>query len=223
MARIALADFITGITGSVGGTTYAKNRYGWYRKNKPIPTQEGSAAQQDIRTYMSEAVNNWQTTLTKTQAEAWDHAGSLHERTKMGQKFNYSGFNLYCGCYVLARRCGVAPIAEPTIFAGSPAITDPVIEENAEGKLQIATWDHIEPTVRLIIKATNAVPQTTSYRNSAFKWFEAHSTTSWIDILIDVAYPGSGTKYRVFFEISAFDLRGAVSSKIATLADGTVI
>jgi len=222
MARIALSDFISGITGSVGGTTYAKNRYGWYRKNKPIPTNPNSPLQQAIRNYMTEAVANWKDALVVTDSAAWDHAASLHERTKMGQKFNLSGFNLYVGHYILCQKCGETPITIPTVFNGASEIPAPVIEEAVSGEAQITTWGEVDANLILVFKCTDSVPQTTSYRNSPFVFFWAGASGSAAAEAIEVAYPGAEEKYRIFYELSSFDLRGALSGKIAGYFDGTI-
>lgn len=223
MARI-FPGLYGNIIGSVGGHTFSKNRSGPYVKIKAQPTNPNSAAQALVRGYMSTAVANWSNVLTGDEAKAWDHAAELHKRSKYGLGYTLSGLNLYVAHFIQMMKAGETPITEPTVFNGACENTIPTIGiEAIVGELEVTAWDAVDTNLRLIVQATNAVPLTTSYKKGAFKGYYSWTTiTAWPQP-ITVVYPGSGEGYRVFTQSSAFDVRGAISSKIGSFADGLMV
>jgi len=224
MARAIYGEIITSMVGSVGGTTHSKNRYGFYVKNKPIPTNPNTPAQAEIRSFMQQLVSYWKTTVTATQADAWNHAGELHKRSKYGQSFSLSGFNLFCGVNVLLLTGGAPLIDEPTIFNGAPPLIIPTISDEAvTGKKEISAWTETSNNIRLFVYSTDAVPVTTSYKNAPFVFRKAVAALTPLPVLLDVAYPGSGETYKIFIGLRAMDIRGAVSEMIYTDYSGEMV
>jgi len=224
MARVVYGEMITSAVGSVGGTTHSKNRYGFYIKNKAIPTNPNSPAQAEIRSIMTQLVARWKSTLTQAQADAWNHAGELHKRSKYGQGFSLSGFNLFCGVNVLRGLIPVAPVDTPSIFEGAPGVIMPTIGENVgTGKMDITAWTDAEVMHYIFIYSTNAVPVTTSYKNAPFVFRTWLSTITPLPVVVDVAYPGSGEPYKIFVGMKVMDSRGAVSEMLYTDYSGTVV
>jgi len=223
-----MARYIPGLNGalvgSIGSVTYSKNKYGYYAKTKPQPTNPNTAAQAYIRGLMSTAVANWSNVLTAAQAAAWEHAAELHKRSKYGFGFNLSGINLYTAHFIQMSKAGIAPILEPTVFNGACENTIPTMGIVVlTGKIEITAWDATDTNLRLIVQSTNAVPVTTSYKPSAFKGYFAWTTVTVWPQPIDVVYPGTGEAYKIFTQSSVFDIRGAVSSKIGSSIAGLMV
>lgn len=212
------------IVGSMGSITFSKNRFGYYIKMKAQPTNPSTPAQAKVRGFMSTAVQNWATLLTKDEAEAWNHAAGLHKRAKYGFGYSLTGQNLYIAHFVQMSKAGIPPITEPTVFNGACDNVLPKIAEiGASGQMEITEWDQTEVNLSILVQATNCVPQTTSYRNRPFKAYHVWNTlTAWPQP-ISVVYPGAGEKYRSFIQISALDQRGAICSKIAYSFDGEMV
>ena len=57
-------------SGSIGGTTFSRNRYGAYTRTRAIPVNPNTLAQQNARSRLSTYSANWQT-LTASQQLAW--------------------------------------------------------------------------------------------------------------------------------------------------------
>jgi len=57
-------------SGSIGGTTFSRNRYGAYTRTRAIPVNPNTLAQQNARSRLSTYSANWQT-LTASQRLAW--------------------------------------------------------------------------------------------------------------------------------------------------------
>jgi len=224
MARY-IPGAITGpLVGSIGSHCFSKNKYGYHVKTKPIPTNPNSPEQAIIRTYMQEIVSYWKTTTTAAEAEAYNHAGGLHARSKYGQSFSLSGFNLFCGVNVLRKMSGQAILTTPEIFDGAPPVIMPAITDEAvTGKKEISAWGNLVGEVLAFVYATNAVPVSTSYKNAPFVTRERLYTTVGLPILLDVAYPGSGQTYKIFVGIKTFNYRGAVAEMIYTDYSGTMV
>lgn len=70
MARVTYGDIVTNMSGSTGGATYARNRYGAYKRNKVVPVNPRSELQVVIRSIFATCVGAWQT-LTAAQRTAW--------------------------------------------------------------------------------------------------------------------------------------------------------
>lgn len=70
MARITMGITVTDISGSAGGTTFSRNRYGRYLKNKPNPVNPSTSLQQVVRNIFTTLAGTW-ATLTAAQRTAW--------------------------------------------------------------------------------------------------------------------------------------------------------
>jgi len=224
-----MARYIPGINGplvgSIGSQTFSKNRYGFYVKNKPIPTNPNTPGQASTRAILRDLVDYWKQTLTKAQSDAWEHAGALHKRSKWGAQFNLSGINLFVGINALLQKNGVAILAEPTIFNGSPPTVLPAITEVVlSGLLEISAWTETDANVKFQFYATDAVPQTTHYRNRPFVFNTYGETTTVWPTSVDVVYPSaSGALYRVFWGLKYFNVEGALSSLVEGWTDGEIV
>lgn len=71
MAKILPGPMIAEARGSVGGTTFSRNRYGLYTRNKSSPVQPNTPRQQSIRSSFTHAAQRFRDTLTPAQREAW--------------------------------------------------------------------------------------------------------------------------------------------------------
>lgn len=121
MALIKLGSTVAMIAGSIGGATYARNRYGAYIRNRTKPVDPGSNRQTEYRTRVSAAVAAWRA-LTDTQRLAFnDRARSTGFVNRIGESFAPSGINLFVRTYNLLDIAGLAQVTAPPI---SPIIAD---------------------------------------------------------------------------------------------------
>ena len=97
--RFALVKFGGGITqmsGSIGGTTFARNRYGNYARARTKPINPNSSAQQAVRATLNQLTVRWGQTLTAAQRAAWNLYGSSVAMTnRLGESTFMTGFNHY--------------------------------------------------------------------------------------------------------------------------------
>lgn len=59
-------------SGSIGGTTFSRNRYGAYTRVRAIPVNPSTTAQQNVRSRLATYSANWQL-LTAAQRLAWEN------------------------------------------------------------------------------------------------------------------------------------------------------
>lgn len=93
---ICLSHVFSQMVGSVAGVTYFYNRYASIiARNRTVPTDPNTPAQQTVRTRMSAAVSAWQS-LTNLQREVWKgFADNTPWVNSLGQDCRLSSLNMY--------------------------------------------------------------------------------------------------------------------------------
>lgn len=105
-------------SGSIGGTTYAHNRYGNYARARTTPTNPNTSAQQAIRAAIAFLNARWSDTLTALQRAAWGLYGdNVAMKGKFGQTIHLTGQCHYIRSNSI-RKYGVVAIIDdaPVIF-----------------------------------------------------------------------------------------------------------
>lgn len=95
MAKILLGQMIGGISGSIAGVTYARNSNGMYARNKSIPVNTNTPAQQFARGLFSFVSSSYRG-LSEALRQAWRTAASTFPYVDVfGQSKIYTGNQLY--------------------------------------------------------------------------------------------------------------------------------
>lgn len=117
---------LSNISGSIGGTTYSRNRFGAYARNRTVPVNPNTTNQLSIRTAFTMAAQYWSATLTPEQRTGWAlYAAATPWLNKLGETVFLSGFNMYCRSATFRLFCG-GDIADTTEAPGLPGIGPPV-------------------------------------------------------------------------------------------------
>jgi len=118
MALVKFGGGVVQMSGSIAGTTFARNRYGNYARARTKPVNPNTADQVAVRASMAALTARWSDTLTAGQRTAWNLYGSNVVMTnKLGESMNLSGFNHYIRSNAIRLSKAVAPIdAGPVIF-----------------------------------------------------------------------------------------------------------
>jgi hypothetical protein len=118
-AQILLGGGVADIRGSIGGSTFSRNRYGNYIRNKTIPVDPGTTAQTKIRATLGQIRSAWFNTLTAAQRIAWGvYAENVSVQNRLGQSINLTGWNMFArtnACLLYNDLAIVAP--GPTDFS----------------------------------------------------------------------------------------------------------
>lgn len=118
MALIKYGGGIIGMSGSIAGNTFARNRSGNYVRARTKPVNPNTSRQTLIRSALSELVERWSQTLTAGQRTAWNlYASSVAMTNKLGETIYLTGFNHYIRSNVIRNRVGLGVVdAGPTTF-----------------------------------------------------------------------------------------------------------
>ncbi len=118
MAIITLGGGVAAISGSIGGTTFSRNRGGPYMRTRAIPVNPNTIFQQAVRSIVSQLTSLWLNTLTDSQRAAWDtYSENVPLPNSLGQPRNVGGLAMYVRSNV-PRLQGPLPRVDdaPTIF-----------------------------------------------------------------------------------------------------------
>ena len=143
MALVRYGAGIAEMSGSISGEVFARNRSGFYVRNRTKPINPNSAAQQAVRGALAQLTERWAETLTIAQRTAWNlYGSSVAMKNRLGVDIHLTGFNHYLRSNAFLARVGKAPVdAGPTTF--SLPEKDPSFDISAsEGSQQITvTFD----------------------------------------------------------------------------------
>jgi len=107
MALVKYGGGIVQMSGSIAGTTHARNRYGNYARarTKPINPNKSSSdlcrdkdenTQAKVRATIAQLSARWSQTVTAVQRTAWNlYADSVNMKNKLGEVVHLSGYNHY--------------------------------------------------------------------------------------------------------------------------------
>lgn len=137
---------VAGASGSIGGATYSRNRFGQYIRNRAVPVNPSSSFQQVVRNALSQLVTRWTETLTQAQRDAWDVYGqNVPVVNALGASINLTGQNWYIGNNIPRLQAAIGVVdSAPTIFdRGTFEI--PVITINATADTIAVDFDNVAP------------------------------------------------------------------------------
>lgn len=117
MALTRLGGGVVQMSGSIGGTTFARNRYGNYARARTSPVNPNSAYQQTARTAMSTAAAAWLDDLSEAQREAFrSYAAAVPMKNRLGETIYLTGQNHFVRINSFRQQLGLALItAAPVI------------------------------------------------------------------------------------------------------------
>lgn len=124
-------------SGSTGGTTSSRNRFGQYRRTRAIPVNPGTPSQGQSRGRMSANAAAWRT-LTDAQRAGWSALGESMVRTdSLGQTYTLTGFMAYCSVNNNLLNIGSAVVSAAPALVTPSALTSATVTTTG-GTLSIA-------------------------------------------------------------------------------------
>lgn len=95
MARVTYGALVTEIRGSIGGTTFQRNRYGYSVKNKSYPGNRSTPFQYGIRSALNDSVKAW-ATLSDANRALWESFATTNPQPcKHNPSANLTGYALF--------------------------------------------------------------------------------------------------------------------------------
>lgn len=119
MALVKFGGGVTQMSGSVGGDTFARNRYGNYVRARTKPINPQSTQQGVVRSVLAFLAQYWKDTLTTAQRQAWtDYGAAVAMKNRLGESTYMTGFNHFVRSNsYLKRIAGTLVAAGPTILS----------------------------------------------------------------------------------------------------------
>lgn len=177
MALVLFGNGISGMSGSIAGTVFSRNRYGSYARNRTKPVNPNSPRQQKVRNIMGAIVSAWSQIVTTLQRSAWEvYAQNINFTNALGQTIQLTGYNHYIRSNMARINNNMGRIdAAPTILLLPP--TDALFACEASEGTQLVTvtfddtadWPSEDSAAMLI---NQGVPQ-----NSATAFYGNHFRT----------------------------------------------
>lgn len=118
MARVKFGGGVDSMSGSYGGQTFSRNRYGAYVRSRTTPVNPNSSRQQIARGIFQFVAEKWTSGLTEVQRAAWNLYGSSVAMTgKFGDTIYLSGFSHFLRSNCSRLKAGIVDVqAGPTSF-----------------------------------------------------------------------------------------------------------
>lgn len=118
MALIKFGGGVTQASGSIGGNTFARNRFGNYFRSRTKPVNPQSAGQSLIRSSLAYLAQYWNATLTNSERGSWEtYAGSVPGLNRLGESVYLTGFNQFLRSNIIRLQNALSVIeAGPTVL-----------------------------------------------------------------------------------------------------------
>lgn len=112
MALVKLGGGVVGISGSIAGNTFARNRFGAYMRARTKPVNPQSARQTVARSRIGFLAEEWSDTLTAAQRLAWEtYAAAIGWTNRLGEVVHLTGFNHFVRSNAMILACGGSVVA----------------------------------------------------------------------------------------------------------------
>lgn len=136
MARVTYGSIVTELKGSLGGTTFQKNKFGHTAKNKGIPKKQASAIQYVRRNAMLYIVQSWNN-LTDNQRNLWNtYAITYPQPINSNVTVMLSGYALFIKYNAILLSVSIPLCTTPEIVPVTFPLLNPSLKyEVSTGKL----------------------------------------------------------------------------------------
>ncbi len=122
--------------GSIGGTTFSRNKSGAIARARVAPVNPKSVRQSAIRAIISSVAQLYNSGLTVAQRAAWAvYAKNVPAKNKLGEVIYLSGYNQFVKSNIAALNAGLTAIlAAPSVFSlpGEDTTFDVAISEASQ-------------------------------------------------------------------------------------------
>jgi hypothetical protein len=134
-------------SGSAGGLTASRNRFGAYMRARVMPVNPASAYQQVVRNALSTLTARWQNVLTDAQRQAWETYGiNVPMPNALGDPVNLTGLNHYIRSNTPRIQAGCTLIDDGPVVFSLPVLTPLTAITATAGTENVAfAFDNTDP------------------------------------------------------------------------------
>lgn len=172
MASIKFSALISGIKGSLNGSTIQGGRAGSILRNKPLPDQRSFLASAPQKSYFSRLAREWRNLSPADQTDWVNEAPNYQLYNKFGDLYSPSGFQLFCTLNLNRLRNGAVMLSTPLAPKPITTLTKVVAQLNLNVPqfLFNLTTGALQPNTYFNLYATHALSPgiQVSYRHFHF-------------------------------------------------------
>ncbi len=136
MALVKFGAGIVQMSGSIAGSTFARNRFGNYVRARTKPINPNTDLQVSARSALAEVSTRWSQTLTGAQRTAWNlYGSSVAMKNRLGETVFLTGFNHYVRSNTIRKVFGRGFVDDGPVIFELPA-HDPLFAVTASEAAQ---------------------------------------------------------------------------------------
>lgn len=176
--KVLLGALAAAASGQIGGVVASRNRYGPYFRNNSSPVNPNTAAQQLVRSSMTEAAQRWRDIVTAAQRVSWqEYANGTPLRDVFGLTQIMSGNVMYVRVNSILIRYGETPIDDAPVTPGQGGQMVATITGTVALGIQLTAFTPTLTTTDFIqiSESVGAVSQARNFFNGPFAAFAALS------------------------------------------------
>jgi len=179
MARIIYGAIASSINGSVGGTTFQRNRYGSTVKNKPTIVDPNWPKQNDNKLRLQQQVTRWRN-ITNAQRAAWNTwATTYPQPTRLDPTKYLNGFNLFVAWHMQEAMMLPNTIQTNPDFALYSITSFDVAVQNIGSMMKFTTtFIRTSGTWNIMLYSSAAVGASTYLTDNVTRFMEAGPATA---------------------------------------------
>jgi len=145
--KINMGLLALGASGSIGGMTASRNRYGFYLRARTPPVNPNTSRQMQARAIFAAVANGWSASATQAQRDAWQvYADAIVWKGALGLDCKLTGFAHFLRSGTSITHCQGAAVLDAPVILTLPE-TDPTfacVVDEAGQELSI-TFDNSLP------------------------------------------------------------------------------
>lgn len=160
MARIIYTALVESIRGSIAGTTFQRNAYGYTIKAKPNMVRPNRQSQQQAKISVLTVSTYWRS-MSSTDRAAWATWAELFPLpSRLNPSSNLSGFDYFLKYHLLRRQTGnIEFVEDPGVTAYTFELDNDVIESNGSTILNyLLEFESDSDDWALVLQLTPTIP-----------------------------------------------------------------
>lgn len=163
-------------SGSVGGSTYSRNKGGMYIRNRAVPTNPNTAEQQVVRNALTSLSQLWVQTLTQAQRDAWQvYAEQVPITNSLGDARPIPPLAMYIRCNVARLQASLTRVDNAPVIFDLGGFTSPVLTVTAATNLVSVAFTNTDGWATaiggaMIVKASRPMNQSIQYFKGPYRY-----------------------------------------------------
>lgn len=188
MARIKYTALVESIRGTIGGTTFQRNAYGYTVKSKPNMVNPNSGMQALRKQGFQKALQTWRT-LSDANRANWDTYATTYPTPSQHNPAAYlNGFNLFVRWHTASYQWSENVLSNPSGAQGTVTFVEiELIRSGSNLELVISSTVTNGPWY-ILVYLTRPLTPTQRYQKSWTKLIQQTNYANPVDIMIETPY-----------------------------------